>query len=192
MSENNKAIGLRLPNNVWDKVRAYGLEHYPSDKSKDGIDVTVTITTLLKQALGISLDDYVQQSNAVLNERITDVVRQMLEERITDIEERITDKEVMLNERITNIEEVVNKHTPMLDNAVYVPAESVADDNVKSWAEFFKMIGIDALTASEAQKKENKGTRTEQVEKGIQAAKEQDLGEWKVDKPGRSFSRVGD
>jgi hypothetical protein len=75
MSENSKAIGLRLPPEVWEKLREYGLEHYPSDKSKEKIDVTQTITTLLKQALGISLDDYVIQSNVTLDERITVIVK---------------------------------------------------------------------------------------------------------------------
>ena len=80
MAENSKAIGLRLPSDVWDKLREYGLEHYPSDKSKEGIDVTQSITTLLKQALGISLDDYVMQSNTTLDEHITAIVRRLLDD----------------------------------------------------------------------------------------------------------------
>jgi hypothetical protein len=66
------------------------------------------------------------------------------------------------------------------------------DPSVKSWAEFFKMIGMDALTATEAQKKENIDTRTKQIEQGLQAVKEQGLGDWAVKVAGRSFVRVGD
>jgi hypothetical protein len=52
------------------------------------------------------------------------------------------------------------------------------------------MVGIDALTATEAQKKENIKIRTEQITRGIQAAKEQGLGEWVVKVAGRSIMRV--
>jgi hypothetical protein len=54
------------------------------------------------------------------------------------------------------------------------------------------MIGVEALTATEAQKKENIDTRTQQIEQGLQAGKEQGLGEWAVKVAGRSFVRVGD
>ncbi len=54
------------------------------------------------------------------------------------------------------------------------------------------MVGIVALKATEAQKKENISIRTEQIARGIQAAKEQGLGEWAVKVAGRSFVRVGD
>jgi hypothetical protein len=69
--------------------------------------------------------------------------------------------------------------------------QSKADDpNLKTWGEFFKMVGIEALTAVEAQKKENTDTRTKQIEIGLQAAKEQGLGEWAVKVSGRSFVLV--
>jgi hypothetical protein len=50
---------------------------------------------------------------------------------------------------------------------------------------------MDALKAPDAQKKENIDTRTKQIERGLQAAKEQGLGEWAVKVAGRSFVRVG-
>jgi hypothetical protein len=51
------------------------------------------------------------------------------------------------------------------------------DGDTRSWGEFFKMVGIEALTAVEAQKKENINTRTEQIELGLQAAKDLGLGD---------------
>jgi hypothetical protein len=72
-----------------------------------------------------------------------------------------------------------------------IPAKNTDEGN-KSWGEFFKMVGIDAITATEAQKKENIEIRTEQIEAGVLAAKEQGLGEWAVKVAGRSFVRVGD
>jgi hypothetical protein len=46
---------------------------------------------------------------------------------------------------------------------------------------------MEALTATEAQKEENIANRAEQIARGIQAAKEQGLGEWVVKVAGRSF-----
>jgi hypothetical protein len=52
------------------------------------------------------------------------------------------------------------------------------------------MVGIEALTAVEAQKKENIDTRAKHIEIGLQAAKDQGLGEWAVKSAGRDFMRV--
>jgi LPS O-antigen subunit length determinant protein (WzzB/FepE family) len=64
------------------------------------------------------------------------------------------------------------------------------DGNTKTWGEFFKMVGIDAMTAVEAQSKQDTETRTKQIEIGLQAAKDQGLGEWAVKRAGRDFMRV--
>jgi hypothetical protein len=45
-------------------------------------------------------------------------------------------------------------------------------------------------TATEAQKKENIDTRTKQIEHGIQAAKDLDLGDWTVNVVGRSIAEL--
>jgi hypothetical protein len=65
------------------------------------------------------------------------------------------------------------------------------DSGVKTWSGFFKMLGIEALTVSEAQKKENIDIRTQQIEHGLLVAREQGLGEWAVKRVGRDFVRVG-
>ncbi len=54
------------------------------------------------------------------------------------------------------------------------------------------MVGMDALTATDAQKKENIDTRAQQIEQGLQAAKDQGLGYWTVKRAGREFVRTGD
>jgi LPS O-antigen subunit length determinant protein (WzzB/FepE family) len=64
------------------------------------------------------------------------------------------------------------------------------DGNTKTWGEFFKMVGIEAMTAVEAQKKQDTETRTKQIEIGLQAATDQGLGEWAVKRAGRDFMRV--
>ena len=63
-------------------------------------------------------------------------------------------------------------------------------DGTKTWCGFFEMIGMTALTATEAQKKESIDVRTQQSERGIELAKEQGLGEWAVKRAGREFVRV--
>jgi hypothetical protein len=62
--------------------------------------------------------------------------------------------------------------------------------DTKSWGEFSKLVGIEALTAVEAQKKENVAIRTKQIEMGLQAARKRGLGEWAVRVAGRSFVRL--
>jgi hypothetical protein len=56
-----------------------------------------------------------------------------------------------------------------------------------TWTKFFNTVGMEALTATEAQKEENIADRAEQIARVIQAAKEQGLGEWVVKVAGRSF-----
>ncbi len=90
-----------------------------------------------------------------------------------------------LSDRMVTTESIANP-----TNGGTTPTDK--DPSVKSWAEFFKMIEMDALTATDAQKKENIDTRTQQIEHGLQAAKEHGLGEWTVKVAGRSFVRVGD
>jgi hypothetical protein len=67
----------------------------------------------------------------------------------------------------------------------------IPDPRLKTWKEFFDMVGIVALKATEAQKKENIDIRTKQIEAGVLAAKDKGLGEWAVKVAGRSFVRVG-
>lgn len=82
--------------------------------------------------------------------------------------------------------------------AITLPTTTTASENstdkdsiVKTWSGFFKMVGIEALTVSEAQKKENIDIRTQQIEHGLLVAREQGLGEWAVKRVGRDFVRVG-
>ena len=64
------------------------------------------------------------------------------------------------------------------------------DGNTRTWCGFFEMVGMTAMTATEAQKKENVDIRTQQIERGLQSATDQGLGEWAVKRAGREFVRV--
>jgi hypothetical protein len=121
MTEPSKAIGVRIPFDVWEKLKEYGLETYPSDKSKEKIDVTQSIVSLLQQALGISLDSNIHQSNITLDERITDIVRQQLakasnnannqsdsslDKRITKLEKRLRESEELASSQMEELEQL--------------------------------------------------------------------------------------
>jgi hypothetical protein len=209
MSENSKAIGLRLPPEVWDKLREYGLEHHPSDKSKEKIDVTQTITTLLKQALGISLDDYVIQSNVTLDERITVIVKQMLDgesevildERITVIVKRLLDDATKpLRDEISELSRGLQREIARLnEQSVEVPAPiatvqsgkpTLDEANRKTWGEYSKLVGMSMMPSNAAQKEENVQLRDRQALEAIAKAKELGLGVWRVSRAGREFVRV--
>ena len=85
-----------------------------------------------------------------------------------------------------DIEKLTRASTPTLPRKEKINV----DGDTKTWGEFFKMVGIEALTAVEAQKKENIDVRTQQIEKGLQAAIDRGYGEWAVKVSGRSFVRV--
>jgi hypothetical protein len=92
-----------------------------------------------------------------------------------------------INERVTS------SASPAQIEMELPAAKSFPDgdsDNIKPWGAFFKMVGIEALAAVEAQKPENASIRSKQIERGLQAAIERGLGEWVVKVSGRSFVRV--
>jgi hypothetical protein len=122
MTELKKAIGLRLPSTIWENIKQYGLEHFPGEKSREGFDVTQTVVTLLAQALGTCLDGQtVHQSNRLTDERITVVVKQQLDARITMFEQQ-------LNERLTGIEREVAglKKIALTDDDLVKSTNSIA------------------------------------------------------------------
>jgi hypothetical protein len=89
MAESAKAIGLRLPAQIWAEVEKYGLEHHPGGRGDKGFDVTQALLELISRGLGIEGEDKNNNSDTKLDERITELVNQRLDS--------------MLNERITNI-----------------------------------------------------------------------------------------
>jgi hypothetical protein len=114
-----------------------------------------------------------------------------LTEELSRLETEVTELKGAIRDRSVTTESL----TEPLPRRIAIPTNTPAkttdkDPSIKSWAEFFKMVGMDALTATEAQKKENIDTRTEQIEQGLQAAKEQGLGEWIVKVAGRSFEKL--
>jgi hypothetical protein len=70
----------------------------------------------------------------------------------------------------------------LLNRSLFPRNHTHKDPSVNSWAEFFNTIGMDAFTATDAQKKENIDTRTEQIAQGV--------GEWTVKVAGRSFVKL--
>lgn len=85
MTESAKAIGLRLPAQVWTEVEKYGLENHSGGRGDKGFDVTQTLIALISRGLGIESKENDNKNDNTLDERITEIVRQQLDERITEI-----------------------------------------------------------------------------------------------------------
>jgi hypothetical protein len=107
MAESAKAIGLRLPAQIWAEVEKYGLEHHPGGRGDKGFDVTQVLIELISRGLGIEEKGSINNSDTKLDERITELVKQQLDS--------------MLDERITNIVK------QQLDSS-----DTVAEDNQES------------------------------------------------------------
>ena len=123
---------------------------------------------------------------------IEEVTRAFIESSLEPIKASVSkldaDTQSQLEAVRDDIEKLTRASTPTLPRK----EKTNVDGDTKTWGEFFKMVGIEALTAVEAQKKENIDVRTKQIERGLQAAREQGLGEWAVKRAGRDFVQVGD
>jgi hypothetical protein len=138
------------------------------------------VEDIVKTSIGnLGLDEIIKSSIGVSD--VEKIVNTSIGIAIEPIANSIADLETYTGERFEELEaRSIATVTTTIDKA----------PNTKTWVEFFKMVGIDALTATEAQKKENIDIRTKQIEEGLRAAKEQGLGEWAVKVAGRSFVRV--
>jgi gas vesicle protein len=123
---------------------------------------------------------------------IEEVTRAFIELSLEAIKESVSkleaDTQSQLEAVRNDIEKLTRASTPTLPRK----EKTNVDSDTKTWGEFFKMVGIEALTAVEAQKKENIDIRTEQIELGLQAARDLGLGDWAVKVAGRSFVRVAE
>ena len=121
-----------------------------------------------------------------------------VDNRITPLTESITKLETQSQNEFKQVREELRAVADRVTTAdttaspINIQADRDTDKNPnkKTWGEFFEMVGITAITAIEAQKKQNADTRAKQIESGIQAAIDQGLGEWTVKVAGRSFVRV--
>jgi hypothetical protein len=114
---------------------------------------------------------------------VEEMIRTSIGLAIEPITKTITELETCTRERFEELEaRSISTVAPNIDK----------DPNTKTWVEFFRMVGIDALTATEAQTKDNIDIRTKQIEEGLRAAEDKGLGEWAVKVAGRSFVRVPD
>jgi hypothetical protein len=73
----NKAVGIRIPIALWDKLEAYGLEHHPK---ADGFDLTQSMVTLMANALDMPLDEIVKRPSG------SEDVRLLIEQALIPIQ----------------------------------------------------------------------------------------------------------
>jgi hypothetical protein len=173
----------------------------------DGLSSASTYTAITREAIEALINDAIASMPiGVTRDYLEEYTRLTIEKslvipiEVADIEKLINTSIELAIEPITTSIIELETYTRgkfeelkmgSIEKPAPIPAKNTDECN-KSWAEFFKMVGIDAITATEAQKKENIEIRTEQIEAGVLAAKEQGLGEWAVKVAGRSFVRVGD
>ncbi len=162
---------------------------------------------------GISRNDAVDIVNSAIadtlaklepsNEAVLTVINTLSLPSNDDVSTAINTAIDRVNDRLAELEAEVERlksETRTVETSADVnatretaPAKTTdKDPNVKSWAAFFGMIGMKALKATDAQKEPNVDTRTQQIEQGLKAAKEQGLGEWAIKRAGRDFVRVGE
>jgi hypothetical protein len=73
----NKAVGIRIPIALWDKLEAYGLEHHPK---AEGFDLTQSMVTLMANALDMPLDEIVKRPSG------SEDVRSLIEQALIPIQ----------------------------------------------------------------------------------------------------------
>lgn len=121
---------------------------------------------------------------------IEEVTRAFIESSLEPIKASVSKLNADTQSQFEAVREDIEKLTRASTPTLPRKEKTNVDGDTKTWGEFFKMVGIDALTAVEAQKKENIDVRTQQIERGLQAAIDQGLGEWAVKRAGRDFVRV--
>jgi hypothetical protein len=121
---------------------------------------------------------------------IEEVTRAFIESSLEPIKALVSKLDADTQSQFEAVRDDLEKLTRASTSTLPRKEKTNVDGDTKTWGEFFKMVGIEALTAVEAQKKENIDTRTKQIEQGLQAAKELGLGAWTVKVAGRSFVRV--
>jgi DNA-binding transcriptional regulator YiaG len=82
MSEYSKAIGIRIPIEVWENLKKHGLARYPNSRNKEGFDLTQSIVSLLKQSLEMS-DDV---STAVIRSNELDEIQSQIDDLRSRVE----------------------------------------------------------------------------------------------------------
>ena len=162
----------------------YTITQSKSEISTSGIDdyLDNNLDTRIGNYLAKNLSSYLD--NRIDELSIGELIRSSLETSLDPIRESVSKLEAIASHPV-EIPAAIAKAVPLSRKT-----KPDADGNTKTWCEFFEMVGVEAMTAVEAQKKPVTDTRTKQIERGVQAAKDQGRGEWIARPAGRSFVRV--
>ncbi len=207
----NKLLDRVLSGELVVSEDSYSTRNVSTGLSRDEIEEMIRASLENNSTSNLDITDvenlintYISNLNILDPSGVRELIREstppIVKSQIEPLADLITELETYTQNQFKAVREELKRATGDRSvtntDAIAIPTTPAKtadkDPSVKSWAEFFKMIGMDALTATEAQKKENIDTRTQQIEQGLQVAKEQGLGEWAVKVAGRSFVRVGD
>ena len=197
MAIKTKAVGVRFPLELIERIERY--------QNEQGVNFTEALVKLVEMGLGGGGDEVIKRSDATLDERITESVKQLLD---TELDERVTnlinDKlDATLDERITEgvkrsldatLDKTSGVNIPSDDSSNSAPiAEDVqviqteAIDRVGeevpeslSWGDFHKRLGLPT-------------TGNPNKAKGdiaIATAKEKGDGTWVMNSTTRKFTKL--
>lgn len=122
VSKPSKFIGVRLPYHVWEALKEYGVQAYPSDEAKEGFEVTATVVNLICQGLGIverspnsqALNDVKQPLNT---QPLNDVL-QLLNNRVGSLETALSSEVERLNSQVEELKGIISqRQLPPLKSA---------------------------------------------------------------------------
>ena len=179
------------------------LAEYSASKIPDTVLDLEAVNTRIDETIGKAVEPILARLEPLINrvnandrsiEEIERVVAKLLR-RFEDVEplaDLLAELETYTQNQFEAVRDDIEKLTRASTPTLPHKEKPNVDGDTKTWGGFFEMVGIEALTATEAQKKENIDIRTQQIEQGLKAAIDQGLGEWAVKRAGRDFVRVGD
>lgn len=110
----SKAVGLRLPSPLWEKITQYGCENHPKPDNKPeekDFEISATLIDLIEKGLGIeNVEQPVKQD---VKHLVEEIVKQNAEKLFNDkkqdkeIEKKINTAIAPLSEKINQLEESI-------------------------------------------------------------------------------------
>ena len=180
-TDNDKTeYGVRI-----DNVSIVSINTYDTDRFNEAVMMAISTLSLC------SHDDVSKRIDDAIDNRVSPLIESHTD-RLTELETYTRSQFAAVNDELippSSHEEVPTENQPLVKTATTTSQEK-SDGDTKTWRGFFEMVGMSAMTATEAQKKDNVDIRTQQIEQGLQAAREKGLGEWAVKRAGRDFVRV--
>lgn len=206
MATDNKGVMVYVTPELEEALEQYCMERNITRKTRDG-HVFASLGTGIVQYLKSQFLDGESKSVTSPSTILTkDEVLNLIKEYSTNnTPSTIPDESLRvevgaLGELITKLEtytqnQIAAVREELKKPLAVAPIQSInraTDPSRRTWGQFFEMVGIAAMTAGEAQKKENTLLRDKQIAEGIALAQKIGLGVWTATRAGREFTKSDD